>query len=240
MFLSFCDLDLTLIQTERHLDSDELRDVVYTSPSGRNICVTPKQKALYTLLNSQEHYVIPVTARSLESLKRTEPTFEYHSFKVCNHGIFIYDHMDKLIPEFTESLISKVSRAQNTLKETIKYLHKHNVNSKLISFKTYAYYIEGTFNTANTSERLLLNAIVKRHRDMTIYVNGSSFALFPNALKPKSDAVRYLKKRSLQQRPDLVTIGIGDSTSDLFFMQECDYLMIPVKDNVQIIKECLT
>lgn len=236
MFLSFCDLDLTLIQTSRHLNDNEPREVVYTSSSGKEITITPKQKALFNLLNDKEHYVIPVTARSLESLKRVEDTLAFASFKVCNYGIFIYDYIDELIPQFTDSLIGKVSHAQSDLKDIIKYLHTHNVQSKLISYKHYGFYIEGNINNKST-DLLKLNQIIRKYKDFDLYVNGTGFALFPKTLKPKVDAVRYIKKRTYLERQDLTTIGIGDSTSDLAFMSECDFLMIPTKSNVQIIKE---
>ncbi|AND75448.1 haloacid dehalogenase [Acinetobacter phage vB_AbaM_ME3] len=239
MFLSFCDLDLTFIQTERHLESDEPRHVVYTSDSGSNICTTPKQISLFNEFNSGSSGVIPVTARSIESLKRVESTFNFNSFKVCNYGVFIYTYDNKLIPEFTDTLIGKVSSSQNELRESIKYLHLYNVHSKLITHKTYGFYIEGNINNKST-DLLKLNSILKQHKGLELYINGTGFSIFPKTLKPKTDAVRFIKKKMLELHPGVVTIGIGDSKSDLFFMLECDFLMTPTKDNVQIIKELLS
>lgn len=238
MFLSFCDLDLTLIQTERHLNSDEPRSVVYTSDSDRQICITPKQQSLFKLFNTDPSWVIPVTARSLESLKRVQTTLPFNSFKICNYGVFIYDYKDELLTEFTNSLIGKVSKVQSQLKDIIKYFHTHNIQAKLISHKTYGFYIEG--NLVNkTSDLLKLNSIVQQYKEFDLYINGTGFALFPKTLKPKIDAVRFIKKETKLRYPNLTTVGVGDSKSDLFFMLECDFLMTPTRDNVQIVKECL-
>lgn len=235
MFLSFCDIDLSLIQTARHLTSDEPRQTVYTTSSGKDVVITPKQTLLFNLLNTSPNFVIPVTARPIESLNKVESVLNFNSFKICNYGVFIYDSKDELVVEFTHQLRSKVSQYQHTLKEVIKYLHLTNVNSKAIQHDHFLYYIEGQCSVPCDIDRV--EALEKRFKDISVYFNGKSFAIFPKSLRPKEDAVRYLKKQLTTVNPALTTVGLGDSTSDLFFMNECDYMLIPTKDNVQITKE---
>ena len=78
--LSFCDLDGTFVQTSRHIPEGVPTHLVYHSATNKKLVMTDRQLALFNFLNAST-VVIPVTARSLESLQRLKSHMPFQHYK---------------------------------------------------------------------------------------------------------------------------------------------------------------
>ena len=66
---------------------------------------------------------------------------------------------------------------------------------------------------------------------MALHCNGNNLALMVKGAQ-KHDAVRRVTAELKQDGP-LVTIGAGDSLTDLPFMQICDFALVPQASQIQ-------
>ena len=64
-----------------------------------------------------------------------------------------------------------------------------------------------------------------------LHWNGNNLALLPPWLD-KAHAVRRLQEQYRRRYGTILSIGMGDSASDLPFMQRCDYLLTPVGSQI--------
>ena len=61
--------------------------------------------------------------------------------------------------------------------------------------------------------------------------NGNNLAVLP-AWLDKAHAVAHLQQHYRAQYGAILSIGMGDSTSDLPFMRHCDYLLTPAESQI--------
>lgn len=235
--LSFCDLDGTFVQTSRHVEG-QASSVVYTSDTGRDIVITDKQLQLYTEL-LRSGLVIPVTARSLESMNRMLSTLTFPSHKVCDHGVFIYDENDQLVREYSDYLIKVVYPHQNNLKIALDKLGRLSIGNSVfedtqfrpIHHGTYLMLIEG-----KASSEFYANAIARylnKLDGIVVSTNGAAFSVTCDVSSYKQLACQYLIN-TYPQYQDCVSLGFGDSLTDLPFMQSCDFSVVPNNERTQI------
>lgn len=235
--LSFCDLDGTFVQTARHVEGEET-EVVYTSESGKDIVITDKQMQLYTEL-LRSGLVIPVTARSLESMNRMLSTLTFHAHKICDHGVFIYDEGDNLIKDYSDSLIKLVYPHQNNLKIALDKLSRLAIRNSVFEetqFKpiyhgTYLMIIEGKAYSDFHSN--IIKQYISKLDGLVVSTNGRSFSITCEVPSYKQKACQYLID-NYPQYQDCVTLGFGDSISDLPFLQSCDFSVVPNNERTQI------
>ena len=235
--LSFCDLDGTFVQTARHIQDEDVA-IVYTSEQGKDIVITNKQLQLYqALLDSGT--VIPVTARSLLSMNRMKPVLTFPAHKICEHGVFIYDENDDLIKEYSDSLIKYVYSHQNNLKIALDKLGRmsiHNNSFDGIQFKpiyhgTYLMSIEGK-SSSDLHSRVIAQ-YVGNLDGLIVSTNGRSFSITCAVPSYKQVACQYLMDHYTQYQ-NCVTLGFGDSISDIPFLRTCDFSVVPNMGSTQI------
>lgn len=235
--LSFCDLDGTFIQTARHV-KDQESDVVYTSDSGKDIVITKKQSQLYAEL-LRSGLVVPVTARSLESMNRALTTLTFPAHKICNHGVLIYDEADQVVKAYSDSLIAVVYRHQNNFKIALDKLSRLAIRNsvfedtrfKPIYHSTHLMLIDGKAES-DFHAKCIANYLNKLE-GIIVSVNGSAFSITCEVPSYKQLACKYLVE-NFPQYQDCVTLGFGDSLSDLPFMQYCDFSVVPNTTRTQI------
>lgn len=235
--LSFCDLDGTFVQTSRHVEG-QVSSVVYTSDTGRDIVITEKQLQLYTEL-LRSGLVIPVTARSLESMNRLLSTLTFLCHKVCDHGVFIYDEADNLVKDYSDSLIKVVYPHQNNLKIALDKLGRLSVRNSVFEdtqFKpvyhgTYLMLIEGKASSPFYADAIA--RYLNKLDGIIVSTNGSAFSVTCGVSSYKQLACQYLIN-NYPQYQDCVTLGFGDSLTDLPFMQSCDFSVVPNNERTQI------
>ena len=238
--ISFCDLDGTFIQTVRHIAEGVPRQTVYISDTNKEIVITDKQLNLYnTLLVAG--YVIPVTARSLESTNRLLSHLRYPTHKICNHGVYIYDQEDQLITKYTDGLIGLVSNKQHSLRKILDQLGRICNGSSIfedLRFKPtmhHHYILCIEVSTLTEFHAKMIEKAIKLHRHDGIVVsrNGKGISVTCSVQSYKQLACNYLLENCVEYQ-GLPTLGFGDSLSDLPFMKGCDYSVIPNNESTQI------
>ena len=86
-----------------------------------------------------------------------------------------------------------------------------------------------------------LEAVAKAHRlcqellenepELRVIANGNNVAVLPKVIS-KTNAVTYVKER-FEQREEVMTLGLGDSLSDLGYMLGCDYAVLPSRSQIR-------
>lgn len=235
--LNFCDLDGVFVQTARHVVGQPTT-VAYTSPKGKDIVLTDKQLLLHNKLN-EIGYVVPVTARSLESMNRLKSVMNFNHHKICDHGAFLYDENDELVKDYSDSLIKVVYEHQNNLKIALDKLSRLSLQNSIFDntlFKpiyhgTYLLHIEGKAHSDFHAKTI--SKYLSKLSGLVVSTNGPSFSVTCGVPSYKQLACDYLLN-NVEKYKGCLTLGFGDSVSDLPFITECDYSVIPNKTSTQI------
>lgn len=239
MLLALCDLDGTFVQTSRHIPESIPTHLVYTSKTDKKLVMTNKQLSLFNFLNSQG-IVIPVTARSLDSLLRLQSHMPFKHEKICCHGARIYDKDNLLIKEYDNHLSTMLENVQDQFAEVMGVLTCFSNNTIFSNLKYAAIQndnvilnIEGQAETENQCSIIVEN--IRRHNllNMIVSKNGKSFSITAFTDSYKQLACKYLIETNPEYQ-NLPTLGFGDSISDLSFMVGCDFAVVPNLASTQI------
>ena len=224
----FSDLDDTLFQTMRKCPDggDRLKVMSHLadgSPSGYS---TPRQQALLGWLSSG--HVIPVTARSTVVLARVDIV---QAPAICSNGgcILLEDGgldllwHNRLAEEARhDHPVHEVHRSVTETLDERMFRHWVVVENGL------PLYIVIKSNAGAAAE---LAELAERHRHLIPttwrrHANGNNLAYMPAWLN-KRHAVGYVIEKIRAAEPDRLILGVGDSLSDVGFMDLCDYAMAP-------------
>ncbi|ESQ86567.1 hypothetical protein ABAC460_22910 [Asticcacaulis sp. AC460] len=239
------DLDDTLFQTARKCpdgSAEGLRlmsRLADGSPSGY---ATRRQEHMLSWLRIGQ--VIPVTARSRDVLARVDIE---QAPAICGNGGCIIDADGGIDAAWHDRLLADARKAE-AVEEVYAALTDGLDRSAFRHWlaaengQTQYFYIK--------SERDHGESLVDVERDLAgrlpagwrVHRNGNNLAYLPGWLS-KRHAVKYLIDRLREAHPDTPVIGMGDSQSDVGFMDLCDFAMTPtqsqlwksqVRDNVWI------
>ena len=232
--ITLVDLDDTLFQTLRKCPSDvpfeQLTPLGFKADGTPISYATPQQMAFIRLL-SETTYLVPVTARSFEALRRVRLDFTQ---AVCAHGGMILGE-DGTVDSGWDAEI----RAQATLHETnIKRLAEAlslaaKATTLPINVRVQMEGDIGLYPLARheNADEAALNRVAdvvsdQLPADWTDHRNSNAVAFLPPFLGKQHAVARMLP--GLRARfPNAVVIGIGDSISDAPFMDLCDFAMTP-------------
>jgi len=244
----FLDLDDTIFQTTRKCTSLE-----HALPASYNLSgevssyFLPKQ---YRLLHdlSEQWRIIPTTARTLASYARVELGIHCSDGAILNHGgtiLLAAGKEDKLWRQAIESKLSPLSPCLWQIKQSINQYastQKLDLQVRITTELGLDYYVEIRHRQVNVGQlQTLFNdyitPLLNQYSDFQAYLNSNSLTILPRSIN-KSHAVLYKIQSLEQQYGDILTMGMGDSLSDLSFMGLCDYAM--TAKNTQIYHHLLT
>ncbi len=242
-------MDDTLIQTTRKTNFDKESSVFVVDNEGQPISHIYRsiEKLLRLGVQNPNVLIIPTTARSLESYRRTafhtDPSYAAHiEYAILNFGGVILKNgvVDR---DWQELIITKY----NNLSTKIEIMYDNIILLMLEKLSTEhglkIRLIEGLYvDVLNKKDKLnevynrtieqILREYLSNSEEYYLYINGPSFALLPYFLN-KSLAVKHL----IEECKPLLSIGAGDNTNDLDFMFETDFLVIPNRSyNAQRLK----
>jgi hydroxymethylpyrimidine pyrophosphatase-like HAD family hydrolase len=138
-----------------------------------------------------------------------------------------------------------LSRQTRPLMETLFVALQHSISSLRLSSMKIRFIEDfgiGFYLCAKSSknDEMELDTLEKTARDcreanafpVRIFRNGNNISLLPEWLDKRS-AVEYLIKRfSDGDRCEILSIGMGDSHSDISFMNSCDYAIVPRRSQI--------
>ncbi|MFN8510312.1 MAG: hypothetical protein U0Z75_07095 [Deinococcaceae bacterium] len=236
--LLFIDLDDTLFQTEHKCPPGVTKHPVTTTRNDQpGSYMTPKQHHLFSWISATS-VVIPTTGRDISAFSRVQLAF--HDQAILNHGATILHSNGTVDSDWHEQMRDAIRETSgeldHILSETQVFCDRQNLGANISEIRDVG---QRWYLVAKHPSRDLerLNEI---HRfwheslsaDNAFYViaNGNNVALLPRAIS-KRFATEYLKAHRKDLDPCL-TIGVGDSISDLDFMHACDLWLTP--NNSQI------
>lgn len=223
-----CDLDDTLFQTRRKCpagteDLKVMSTLADGSPSGY---ATPRQQALLAWLALGQ--VIPVTARSTLVLARVDIV---QAPAICANGGCIVRADGGVDRVWHERLVEQArhDRAVDDVHRSVAAtLDAGAFRHWVVTENDLALYIVIKSNAGSVAE---LTDIAERHRQLIpptwrCHANGNNLAYLPPWLN-KRHAAGYLIETIRAAEPDRPIVGVGDSLSDVGFMDLCDFAMAP-------------
>ncbi|KJU82476.1 hypothetical protein MBAV_005329 [Candidatus Magnetobacterium bavaricum] len=224
----FLDLDDTIFQTLR-------KDPQGTYPATGTSFMTEAQRCFVDLLLSADDVmVVPVTARDATQYGRTflseHPRIAVSALYYC--GLITtrglrdsqwHDHMQSLYRSLTPSIQDTYERVARVIDGSCFKLY--NVDGYYVTLK---HTDTSDGNYMATLQGLVGQlACVVEGGGYNIHHNDNNVSLVPTFLD-KKHAIDYL----VQHYQPRLTIGVGDSLSDLGFMTRCDYGIFPGRSQI--------
>ena len=229
----FSDIDDTIIQTARKTDFNRDSNVwAYDRENNPlSYIYSGVEKLIKLILNSQDISFIPTTARNIASYQRTiffrdKRVKSKIKFVILNFGATIL--IDNIISKEWDR---EIKDGYKNLKYPLKTLYQEielAINKYHPIIKIVDNYYINIINKSNRNNQEInqnIRDIITKVTPLNQYYihnNGSSFAIIPKFLNKKF-ALEYLIER---EKP-ILTIGAGDNRSDLDFMSQTDFLLIP-------------
>ena len=231
----FSDIDDTLIQTQKKcLNEVKLTTNAVDANGQPSSFSTPAQQQLINMCN--EHIFIPVTGRNKAALDRV--SISTNGFQVIDHGAIVLNEKGDMDEQWATILTEQSLDWHNILEDHLKQV-QHIVAKKSLALRCriifdfgFACYIS---IKGNPLDLVKLDEICQNFcaiaDNARVHTNGDNMALLP-PFACKKLAVNYLKQNYLTINSETLFIGLGDSNSDLPFMQECHFQMIPPKSQI--------
>ena len=233
----FSDIDDTLISTKSKCTEGALLEVGGTDKLGQPLSYTTQhQRWLIELFSG--HDLIPVTGRNKAALDRVNIPFE--SFKVIDHGAIIIDENDELMPDWAAIIEGYIPKWQPILEQynaDINALIERDglqIRCHIISDYGYPCYVS---IKSETEDLALLDLFAESFcalgDNARAHVNGHNMALMPPYTCKKA-SVEFLQQHYLAEAKDddVFFLGAGDSSSDLPYMNTCDFSLIPQRSQI--------
>nr|WP_245344404.1 sucrose-6-phosphate hydrolase [Asticcacaulis solisilvae] len=227
-------MDDTLFQTARKCPggvADGLRLMSRLNDGSPSGYATVRQESLLKWLRVGK--LIPVTARSREALSRAD--IEQAPAICGNGGCILLDDgeidqawHDQLLAQARDGeAVDDVYAALTGALDTAAFRHWVAAENGMPQFIVVKSNRDGGEVLADI-ERDLVHRLPDGWR---VHRNDNNLAYLPPWLS-KRHAVRYLIEKLRADAPDAPVIGIGDSVSDVGFMDLCDFAMTPTQSQL--------
>lgn len=233
----FADLDDSLFCAKHKLDvQQQLKPAAFLKNGSPFSFMDEKHQAF--LSSMQPFEIIPVTARNYDSFSRVQ--LQFNSFKIINFGAIILDTENRLVDEWYKIIAPKAEQSEAELQRYFNDLQS-KTNSEQVSIrliKDYDLTLYLLIKSLDHNKIEILNEIAINLMQLIdtkyfrIQSNGNNLTVVPLWLN-KSYAVQFLQNLLKQQHPNILTIGMGDSQSDIAFMHECDYALYPIRSQIK-------
>lgn len=237
--IALVDLDDTLFQTLRKCPADvpveRLTPLGFARDGAPLSYATPRQMELLRWM-SETTYLVPVTARSLDALRRVRIPFRA---AVCAHGGVILDEAGAIDREWHGVMAAEARRHCGTLEEMRDAIHGKAVeraipiNVRVLGEGDLPLYTIAKHAEADSDAlfEVVDAAVPNVPAGWTDHRNGNNVALMPPHLGKRFAVARILP--ALRARfPDAPVIGFGDSRTDAPFMGLCDFAMMPTSSQL--------
>lgn len=197
-------------------------------------CITTQQLALLNMFSLLAD-LVPTTGRGYESLARLafdrlclRPPFPGH--RICYFGGVICDVAGKRLPAWRELVGDETAKHKRELVRLFNSLALHSsaydiaCQLRLVEDDGVTLFIRA--KCQRESDAVLISEFLKSAMPdgFDMCWNERNLAVLPPSFS-KRKAVSWYKKYLGSEIT--LTIGSGDSLSDLDFMETCDYLLIP-------------
>lgn len=226
------DLDDTLFQTLRKRPADVPEDRLTPMAAARDGSplgfATPRQRAFLSWI-SHKSVLIPVTARSLDALRRVHIPF---TEAVCAHGGVLLGPDGLPDPDWSREIARAAAEAAPTLDRLRSDAEQRSAESgaalqvRVQAEDGVGLYLLLKHPEADEAALSRVTEALAVPDGWTLHRNGNNAAYLPPFLG-KRNAVARLLPDLRARHPHSPVIGVGDSLTDAPFMALCDYAMTP-------------
>lgn len=248
--LILTDLDDSLFSTLRKIPASQHPGKILAArasadaAAGKDSYMTSKQSTMLNWMDLSR--CIPVTARGTEAYSRVTLPFAGPAAIVANGAVMLDSRGD--VNEEWALIVNKVLEGlQDTIHglsdilQTLALKRSMDIRSwAVVEPSCGAVYAVAKSNTSTNGEGLdqLLDDLRNYLRTNTssdesawlYHTNGNNLSITPRGIS-KAIAVKYLLEK-LDAKNTMMTIGVGDSASDLEFMRLCDVWMTPTASQI--------
>ena len=236
----FADLDDTLFQSHRKCPSDRpLTPAAYLKDGTAHSFLTPEQLSVLNLFQ-REMDVIPVTARNADAFRRVR--LDFGSCAVVNYGGVILQadgsperdwlaRSERLAADGLAALNAACDLIREWADTSGARLRVRIIEDFGVPFYLCAKSEEGDEKGLDPIEHRARECWGHPTSTLIPHRNGNNFSLLPTWLD-KRHAVEHLTTRLRELHGEIVTFGMGDSLSDLGFMRQCDYALVPQRSQI--------
>jgi len=232
----FVDLDDTLFQTPIKVpNATDLEPVAYLKSGDPISYTTAKQRALFAMLNC-DMTLIPTTARNHDALSRVELPFA--SYSIIDFGGVVLKPDGSVDEAWADIMRADMAQALSGLETAMHIIDTYaagaglKARARLVEDCGTPFYIvvKDPDKQADKLEQIEREALAswakEAGKNFCIHRNANNLAILPNTLN-KARAVAYVRQKLEAEHGEIITFGMGDSTSDARFMASCDYTIIP-------------
>jgi hypothetical protein len=231
--LVLTDLDDTLFQTMPKCPPGkeglrQMSSLLDGSPSG---FATPMQQHFLGWL--RDGTVVPVTARGRDVLARV--AIEQAPAICSNGGCIVGDdgEIDRVWHDRLADEARRVDSVADVYRTIADPLCTVSFRHWMVEENGLDLYVVIKSNDHDDQALAVLEQELAPRvpKDWRCHRNGNNLAYLPPWLS-KRVAVRYLIDRARAEAPDRPVIGIGDSVSDVGFMDLCDFAVVPTRSQL--------
>jgi hypothetical protein len=230
--VTFLDLDDTLFQTRPKCPPGaSLRPAAFRRDGVELSFMTDQQARLFELLDSAGT-VIPTTARNLDAFTRVHLPFR--SLAILDFGGVVLLPDGGPDPAWDALVRPSAEAAEAALESLFASLQAYvtarrlKVSVRLIRDFDLPLYVVLKHLRGDIAALEAVHAEALANLDCSrffVHLNDNNLSVVPRFLG-KEKAVRYVLQTHLAGEP-LLTLGIGDSWTDLPFMRLCDFVVSP-------------
>ncbi|MBN3786328.1 trehalose phosphatase [Burkholderia sp. Ac-20353] len=236
--LVLVDLDDTLFQTARKMPEGTPRTPATVDVHGQpNGYMNPVQQAFIGWLLASAD-VVPVTARSVEAYRRVKLPFAQGA--ICSHGGVILRADGTLDQDWHRQMADALRAFQDrlpALSETTLQIGDalgFSLRGWVVAEDGLGHYVVTKHNESDDAVLSTVLAEVQARgllKGMHVHANGNNLAFLPDGLAKRVAAQEWLRRdRALNgERP---VLGLGDSITDLGFMDLCHMWATPARSQL--------
>jgi hydroxymethylpyrimidine pyrophosphatase-like HAD family hydrolase len=222
----YTDLDDTLFQTARKMTEDLHEDrLAAIATNGHHSYMTSAQERMVGwMLGAMQ--VIPVTARSTDALSRCQIPFS--SWKIAANGAVILQPDGQPDLEWQGRIHDLSAAAADDLGNLATAMNSAGGDGRFRHWIVHEAGMPVYFCAKSNGDEAWLDEITPAlfeaaSAELVYHRNGNNISFTPRDMS-KLSAVTYLDARLCSEAP---RFGMGDSLTDLPFMQSCHLMMVP-------------
>lgn len=230
------DLDNNIFQSERKCPEGDKTAVAFRTSGEACGFMTPSQQTFFNWLSATA-LVIPNTARDTATFRRAHLPFK--SYSICSFGGVILQP-DGNVEKTWHQLIATEAASDKVILQklhgellSIAAKRRFDIRARLIEDQGLTLYISVKHNNHLNHELVELGQALQEclPKDWTVHFNDNNLAIFPQFLG-KERASKWLLENRIKTTKEAVIIGSGDSFTDVPFMAQSHFALMPAKSQI--------